>query len=86
MVLLGLGLGSLALLAAERVDYLSLFLPLLFTGIGMSLVLPTSPTAALSAVAPQDMDKAAGTNSTLQRFGGAFGVAILAAVFASHGR
>ncbi|MGO9410902.1 MAG: hypothetical protein ACLQCB_09135 [Spirochaetia bacterium] len=49
------------------------------------MVLPTAPTAALSSVLPTDMGKAAGVNSTLQRFGSAFGVAMATAVFAAHG-
>jgi len=85
MVLQGLGLGSLALLATQHVSYFSLVLPLLAAGIGISMVLPTSATAALSSVAPRDMGKAAGVNNTLQRFGGAFGVAIVTAVFTAHG-
>jgi len=49
------------------------------------MALPTSPAAALGAVAPTDIGKASGVNSTLQRFGGVFGVAIASAVFASYG-
>jgi len=39
----------------------------------------------MSAVAPHDMGKASGVNSTLQRFGSAFAIAIAAAVFAANG-
>jgi hypothetical protein len=39
----------------------------------------------LSAVAPADLGKAAGVNSTLQRFGSAFAIAIATAVFAANG-
>jgi EmrB/QacA subfamily drug resistance transporter len=85
MIFQGVGLGWLALLAAQGTNYAQLVLPLLIAGAGVSMVLPTSPTAALSAVAPSDMGKAAGVNSTLQRFGGAFGVAAAAAVFAANG-
>jgi hypothetical protein len=49
------------------------------------MVLPTAPTAALSAVHPADLGKAAGVNGTLQRFGSAFGIALASAVFAAHG-
>jgi uncharacterized protein YndB with AHSA1/START domain len=67
MILQGVGLSWLALPATQRVDYLSLVRPLLMAGVGVSMVLPTSPTAALSSVIPQDMGKAAGVNNTLQR-------------------
>jgi hypothetical protein len=36
-------------------------------------------------VAPADIGKASGTNSTLQRFGGAFGIAIATAIFTANG-
>jgi len=49
------------------------------------MVIPTAPAASLGAVAPADMGKASGVNSTLQRFGGVAGVAIASAVFAAHG-
>jgi hypothetical protein len=43
------------------------------------------PPTAPSAVAARDMGKASGAINTLQRFGGAFGVAIVSAVFAANG-
>jgi hypothetical protein len=49
------------------------------------MALPTTAAAAIGAVAPADTGKASGTNSTLQRFGGAFGVAIVTAVFSAQG-
>jgi hypothetical protein len=54
-------------------------------GIGISMALPIAPAAVLSAVAPPDMGKASGVNSTLQRFGSAFAIAIAAAVFSANG-
>lgn len=50
------------------------------------MALPTTATAALSAVAPRDMGKASGATSTLQRFGGVFGISVAAAVFGANGR
>jgi hypothetical protein len=41
--------------------------------------------AVVSPVAPQDIGKASGTFSTTRQLGGAFGVAILGAVFATAG-
>ena len=49
------------------------------------MALPVVPNAVLSAVHPTDMGKASGVNSTLQRFGAAFAIAIAAAVFAANG-
>ncbi len=39
----------------------------------------------MTAVAHHDMGKASGVNSTLQRFGGAFAIAVAAAVFTANG-
>jgi hypothetical protein len=67
------------------VAYGSLVVPLLVAGVGISMAIPTTPAAALGAVSPADAGKASGANSTLQRFGGAFGVAVSTAVFSAHG-
>jgi MFS family permease len=79
------GLGWFALGATDPVSYATLVVPLIVAGIGISMALPTTANAALGAVAPADLGKASGTNTTLQRFGGAFGVAIVTAVFSAHG-
>lgn len=85
MLLQGLGLGWLALAATAGVGYGALVPPLLMAGVGISLAFPAAPAAALGAVAPGDTGKASGANSTMQRFGGAFGVAIATAVFTATG-
>jgi MFS family permease len=55
-------------------------------GIGISMALPTAAAAAMSAVRPDQLGKASGTNSTLQRLGGVFGVAVATTVFTASGR
>jgi EmrB/QacA subfamily drug resistance transporter len=62
-----------------------LVIALLVAGVGISMALPTVPTAVLSAVAPDELGKASGINYMAQRFGAVFGVAIGSTVFASHG-
>jgi EmrB/QacA subfamily drug resistance transporter len=84
MLIQGIGLAWFALVATAHVGYGQLVAPLLVAGIGVSMALPTTPAAALNAVAPADMGKASGANNTLQRFGGAFGIAVAAAVFAAN--
>jgi EmrB/QacA subfamily drug resistance transporter len=74
-----------ASLASSSVEYWRLAIPMALTGIGVAMVLPVAPTAALSAVERADMGKASGVNSTLQRFGGAFGVAVATSIFAAFG-
>jgi EmrB/QacA subfamily drug resistance transporter len=85
MSLQAIGLGWFALVATARVGYGELVLPLIVAGVGVSMAIATTPTAALGAVAPQDIGKASGANSTLQRFGGVFGITIATAVFAANG-
>ena len=85
MALQGVGLAWFALLATADVAYGELVLPLIIAGVGISLALPVAPTVVVSAVQPHEMGKASGVNSTMQRFGAAFAIAIAAAVFASNG-
>jgi MFS family permease len=85
MLLQGIGLAAFAVLATADVGYAQLILPLIAAGVGVSMVLASAPVAALGAVAPADLGKASGANSTLQRFGGAFGIAVATAVFAANG-
>ena len=85
MLLQGVGLAWIAAVAAAGEGYIELVIPLVIAGVGISMALPVAPTAVLSAVHPQDMGKASGVNSTLQRFGAAFAIAIAAAVFAANG-
>jgi MFS family permease len=80
------GLGWVAWLASSGSGYGRFVLPMIIAGVGVSMAVPAVPAAALSAVAPQDMGRASGVNNTLQRFGGAFGVAVAAAVFSAHGQ
>jgi len=60
-------------------------LPLIIAGAGISMAIPTAPTAALGAVGPRDVGRASGVNNTMQRFGATFGIALVTAVFAANG-
>ena len=68
-----------------RASWIELVVALLIAGVGISMALPTVPTAVLSAVPQQDMGKASGINYMSQRFGAVFGVAIGSTVFATYG-
>ena len=85
MLLQAAGLAWFALEATETVAYGTLVLPLIVAGVGISMAIPTTPAAALAAVMPHDIGKASGVNTTLQRFGGAFGIAVVTAVFSANG-
>jgi MFS family permease len=71
--------GSLSTSSIELVIALSV------AGIGISMALPTVPTAVLSAVDPREMGKASGINYMAQRFGAVFAVAIASTVFSTYG-
>ncbi len=66
-------------------SWVEIVIALLVAGVGISMALPTVPTAVLSAVPAQDMGKASGINYMAQRFGAVFGVAIGSTVFATYG-
>lgn len=85
MALQALGLGWFALVASAGAGYAALIVPMLVAGIGVSMPFATVASAALSAVAPADTGKASGVNSMMLTFGGAFGIAVVTAVFAAHG-
>jgi EmrB/QacA subfamily drug resistance transporter len=84
-LLLAIGMGWLALVAAPGAGYVEMIAPLAIGGIGFALAVPAVTKSVVSLVAPQDIGKASGTYSTMRQLGGAFGVAILAAVFAAAG-
>jgi MFS family permease len=85
LLLQALGFCWVAFTASLRSSYVELALPLFVAGVGISMALPTVPTAVLSAVAPQEMGKASGVNTMMQRFGSVFAVAIATAVFTAYG-
>jgi EmrB/QacA subfamily drug resistance transporter len=81
----GLAWVSVLATGAAAGGYGRYVLPFVLAGIGISMSIPTVPTAALGAVAPGDVGRASGVSNTMQRFGGAFGIALASAVFAAHG-
>jgi EmrB/QacA subfamily drug resistance transporter len=85
LILQATGLIWFALLATAGAAYGSLVLPLIIAGIGISMALPVAPTVVVSAVRRDEMGKASGVNSTVQRFGAAFGIALASAIFAANG-
>jgi len=79
------GLAWIALTATDTAGYGQLLAPLVLAGTGISMAIPTVPTAALNAVPAREVGKASGLQSTLQRLGAVFGVAIAVAVFTANG-
>src|SRR5215470_8962523 len=85
LALLTAGFTWVAVRGSLATSWVELTLALLVSGVGISMALPTVPTAVLSAVAPHEMGKASGINYMAQRFGAVFAVAIGSAVFAHYG-
>jgi EmrB/QacA subfamily drug resistance transporter len=85
LVCQALGMAWLAALAAPGLPYLQLVAPLVLTGAGVSMAMPAAQNAVLGAVPPGEIGKASGTYNMLRYLGGAFGVAVLVAVFAGAG-
>jgi EmrB/QacA subfamily drug resistance transporter len=75
----------IALVARPDLAYAQLVVPLVLSGAGVAMSLPAAQSAVLGAVEPQDIGRASGAFSTLRQLGGAFGVAVLVAVFAGAG-
>ena len=79
------GLAWFAAIASAAGGYGKFVAPLIIAGVGISMSIPTSASAALGAVPPTEVGTASGVNNTMGRFGGALGVAIVTAVFTAHG-
>jgi MFS family permease len=75
----------IALIARVGLPYWHLVAPLLMAGCGVSVAIPATMSAVMTAVPPAAIGPASGTLNTLRQLGGVFGVAICAAVFAARG-
>jgi EmrB/QacA subfamily drug resistance transporter len=75
----------IALIAASDLAYWQLVAPLVISGTGIAMASPAALSSVMTSVAPQFIGKASGMFSTLRQLGGAFGVAVLVAVFAAAG-
>ena len=85
LALLSVGFFWVAVRGSLTTSWVELTFALLVAGAGISMALPTVPTAVLSAVAPQEMGKASGINYMAQRLGGVFAIAVSTAVFSANG-
>jgi EmrB/QacA subfamily drug resistance transporter len=85
MGLQAVGFVAFAAIAGTPAAYWQAILPLVMAGVGVSMVLPVAPAAVLSAVERADIGRASAVNNMLQRFGAAFGVAVVTAVFLANG-
>ena len=79
------GFAWVAVRGSLLTNWAELDIALLIAGVGVSMALPTVPTAVLNAVAPRELGKASGINYMMQRFGAVFAIAVASAVFATYG-
>ena len=85
LFLLTAGLAWAAIKGSLSTNWVELDIALLIAGAGVSMALPTVPTAVLNAVAPSELGKASGINYMMQRLGPAVAIAVASAVFAACG-
>ena len=85
LALQGGALAWIAIIASPQLGYAAMVAPLFLSGAGLGLAIPAVTKAVVGSVPPADIGKASGAFSTMRQLGGAFGVAILAAVFTAHG-
>jgi EmrB/QacA subfamily drug resistance transporter len=85
LFLLTAGLAWAAIRGSLSTNWAELDIALLIAGAGVSMALPTVPTAVLNAVAPHELGKASGINYMMQRLGPAVAIAVASTVFAAYG-
>jgi MFS family permease len=85
MSLQTVGMAWIAAIAQPTLAYWQLVAPLLLSGIGCAMATPAAQSCVLSTAATRDVGKSSGAFNTMRQLGGAFGVALLVAVFARTG-
>ena len=84
-LLMAAGAGWIGAVAGPGTSYLALLVPMVIIGLGLALAIPAVTRSVTGTVAPADIGTASGAFSTMRQLGGAFGVAVLGAVFAATG-
>jgi EmrB/QacA subfamily drug resistance transporter len=87
--MLALGAGMLVLLATETDStYWVVFVSLVLSGAGVSLIQPPASAAMMSSVSAAKAGMASGTNAAIRQIGASFGIAVMGgigqSVFAGH--
>ncbi len=85
LLLLAGGFAWIAAIAAPGMAYAAMLAPLMISSAGLGLAMPAVTKAVVGSVPRGDIGKASGSFTMMRQLGGSFGVAILAAVFASAG-
>jgi EmrB/QacA subfamily drug resistance transporter len=82
---LSAGFAWIAVIAGPGMAYPPLLAPMMISSAGIGLAIPAVTRAVVGSVPHADIGKASGSFSMMRQLGGAFGVAIAAAVFATAG-
>ncbi|MCU1640344.1 MAG: transrane efflux transrane protein [Nocardia sp.] len=85
LLLQTLGTGWIALVVGTNTNYLTLLPALVIGGVGLTMAMPATQKAVVSAVRPHEIGQASGAFMMLRTFGCVFGVAVSVAVFSSAG-
>ncbi|MFV2064503.1 MAG: DHA2 family efflux MFS transporter permease subunit, partial [Chloroflexota bacterium] len=85
LTLQAIGLAWLGLVSTATVEYGTLVVPFIISGIGMGLFFAPMANVTLGAVKPEEEGQASGASNAIRELGGVFGVAVLASVFARSG-
>jgi EmrB/QacA subfamily drug resistance transporter len=85
LLLQAVGFAWIALIAEPGLTYPPLILPLMISGTGLSMAIPSAQSAVIGAVPMAAIGAASGTFNTVRQLGGAFGIAITTAVFTAQG-
>ena len=85
LLLQAAGFAWIAVIASPALAYPAMVAPMMISGAGLGLAVPAVTKAVVGSVPRADIGKASGSFSMMRQLGGAFGVAILAAVFAAAG-
>ncbi|MFC0624121.1 MFS transporter [Kribbella deserti] len=85
LLLQGLGLLTVAALTTNGLTYGELVVPVIVAGAGVSFAMTATQSAVVGSVPPEAVGVASGVYGMMRQLGGATGVAVMAAVFASTG-
>jgi EmrB/QacA subfamily drug resistance transporter len=85
LILLAGGMAWIAAVARPSLGYAAMLGPMALSGFGVGMAMPAATKSVVGSVAGADIGKASGAFSMFRQLGGAFGVAIPAAVFAAAG-
>jgi EmrB/QacA subfamily drug resistance transporter len=85
LIMQATGMAWIGLIAEANLAYSELVLPLILSGVGISMAIIAAQSSVVGSVATDAIGKASGTNTMMRELGGVFGIAIAVAVFAAAG-